>query len=338
MSRASMGWMSVLLVVICFCRIALASKLDGWLTNVDLGVVLASNGSLIPLVCQATRYQELCSSSLSTDPRSSTAGNSTDLVKNAIDLGYVSQQESITIIQNFQNSSELDINSTSAALVCGETLEYGSARLAMSRDSLLVKPMQDIQAWLSAALQFQYDCFSAVSNVLDPPAMLSGVILPQINTTMQLISNALSMTDALAYYGSSPTEWLPPAESRPSNLSSVLLYISLDWAAQKDDLQQPLLGSALIPNVTVSQDGLSNYSTVQEAVDNAPSFSDERYVVYIKDGSYDGPIRVHWNKTCITFVGDGADKTVLTGNSNTSRPGMTTFQTASVGKTPNFKF
>lgn len=331
MSRVLVGLL-VLVLLFCLCRGVVSGQLFQFVAKGSLDDVGGTDSSLmISLVCGATRYPDLCATSLSAGLVLSSASNSTELVKVAIDVGWSHQQESISLIQEFRNSSPLDVNSTSAALVCGEALDYGSARLATSRDSLLVKPVQDIQAWLSTALQFQYDCFSALSNVVDPPEMVIGVILPQINSTMQLISNALCMADALAVYGAVPSGWVPPPETRPLNLSSVLTYVSPEWMGQIVDLQPSRLSGLSPPNVTVSQDGLSNYTAVQEAVDNAPTNSDERYVVYIKEGIYRENVRVHYNKTRITFVGDGADKTVLTGNNNASSPGIATFQTASVG-------
>ncbi|CAM6091579.1 unnamed protein product [Calypogeia fissa] len=312
------------------CRAVLSGQVvfPHTVANVPLNDLDTNGTSLIPSVCQATIYPDLCTSSLSADNRSATAPSSAELVRIAIDLGCSNEQESITLIQNLVSSTPLDVNSTSAAFVCEESLGYGSVRLSTSRDSLLVKPIQDIQAWLSAALQFQYDCFSALSNLPNPPADVTSVILPQMNSTMQLVSNALCMTDALAFYGDAPSGWLPPAETRPADISTLLNYVSPEWQGLGIDLQSSTV-SDIVPNVTVSQDGLSNYLTVQEAVDNAPSYG-ERYVIYIKAGIYSEPIRVEQDKPRITFVGDGVGITVLTGNNNAAQPGTATYQTASV--------
>ncbi|KAJ6819803.1 putative pectinesterase [Iris pallida] len=48
-----------------------------------------------------------------------------------------------------------------------------------------------------------------------------------------------------------------------------------------------LLEAAVAANVTVAADGSGDYDTVQEAVDNAPSKGKSRYVIYVKNGTYE---------------------------------------------------
>jgi pectinesterase len=64
--------------------------------------------------------------------------------------------------------------------------------------------------------------------------------------------------------------------------------------------------------LTVAADGSGDYRTVQEALQAVPDDSPQRRVLHIKPGRYLGPILVPKEKAKVTFVGDDAEKTILT--------------------------
>lgn len=65
-------------------------------------------------------------------------------------------------------------------------------------------------------------------------------------------------------------------------------------------------------DIVVAKDGSGNYTTVQAAVNAAPSNSSTRTTIYIKNGSYYEVITVPTNKTNLTFIGQSNTGTVLT--------------------------
>src|SRR5262249_38087299 len=65
-------------------------------------------------------------------------------------------------------------------------------------------------------------------------------------------------------------------------------------------------------DIVVAKDGSGNYTTVQAAVNAAPSNSSTRTTIYIKNGSYYEVITVPTNKTNLTFIGQSVTGTVLT--------------------------
>ena len=84
----------------------------------------------------------------------------------------------------------------------------------------------------------------------------------------------------------------------------------------------------------VAQDGSGNYRTINEAVaalgrlgGNRP----ERAVVYVKSGVYKEKVEIGRDLKNVMFVGDGIDKTVVTGSQNV-QDGATTFNSATFGK------
>ncbi|KZV54480.1 putative pectinesterase/pectinesterase inhibitor 51-like [Dorcoceras hygrometricum] len=91
----------------------------------------------------------------------------------------------------------------------------------------------------------------------------------------------------------------------------------------------PAVPSELEADVTVCKgSGACDYNSVQDAVNAAP---DKRFVIWIKTGVYEETVRVPLEKRNIVFVGDGMGKTVITGSMNVGQPGMSTYNSATVG-------
>ncbi|KAF8780614.1 hypothetical protein HU200_001214 [Digitaria exilis] len=73
-----------------------------------------------------------------------------------------------------------------------------------------------------------------------------------------------------------------------------------------------MAGKAEGVNAVVALDGSGNYSSINAAIAAAPSASSKPHVVYIKAGLYNEFVEI--NKSNITLVGEGADKTVISGS------------------------
>ena len=76
-------------------------------------------------------------------------------------------------------------------------------------------------------------------------------------------------------------------------------------------------------DLTVSADGSRHVRTVPEAVDKVPENNSRRFVIYIKPGVYKEQIRIPASKPYITFIGDSAEKTILTFNLSNKDAGST---------------
>jgi len=82
-------------------------------------------------------------------------------------------------------------------------------------------------------------------------------------------------------------------------LLSFLAFFSMQSKAQTYD-------------IVVAKDGTGNYTTVQAAVNAAPTNSSTRTKIYIKNGTYYEVITVPSNKTNLTFIGQSSTGTILT--------------------------
>jgi pectin methylesterase-like acyl-CoA thioesterase len=65
-------------------------------------------------------------------------------------------------------------------------------------------------------------------------------------------------------------------------------------------------------DLVVAKDGSGNYSTVQAAVDAAPSGRTSPYTIFIKNGTYKEKINIASSKTFIQLIGESVANTILT--------------------------
>lgn len=64
--------------------------------------------------------------------------------------------------------------------------------------------------------------------------------------------------------------------------------------------------------VVVSLDGSGDYKSIQEAIDNSPSFPYERITIFIKNGVYKEKIKIHeWNSN-LMLIGESKENTKIT--------------------------
>jgi pectinesterase len=93
------------------------------------------------------------------------------------------------------------------------------------------------------------------------------------------------------------------------SLGGVLLGQSV-VAAASDRAAPP------VPAITVALDGTGDFKSVQAAVDSVPAHNSSPITIHIKPGVYHERITVPADKPMISFVGEGAAKTVLTASAN----------------------
>ncbi|XVF14920.1 hypothetical protein REPUB_Repub09cG0102600 [Reevesia pubescens] len=283
-----------------------------------------SSSSQIHLACQSTRFPQPCETSIS---QSSPPPNPTSLqiVQSAISVSSQNLKTGQSMVKSILDSSKGNLNRTNAANICQEILSYSDYRIKSANDALSRGKLKDARAWMSAALCYQYDCWSALKYVND--TKLVDQTMAFLDSLTQHSSNALSMMSAYDNYGDNIATWAPPKTER-------------DGFYEKGSGGGTELGfnggfpSNLKVDVTVCKDGSGGcYKTVQEAVNAAPDNADtrRRFVIQIKEGVYEETVRVPFEKKNVVFLGDGMGKTIITGALNVGQPGITTYSTATVG-------
>ncbi|XP_058106989.1 probable pectinesterase/pectinesterase inhibitor 32 [Magnolia sinica] len=105
------------------------------------------------------------------------------------------------------------------------------------------------------------------------------------------------------------------------------------WIQVSDRRLLDLPVSQMPVNVTVALDGTGNFTKLTDAIASAPSDSHRRYVIYVKAGVYQEYVRIKKHKRYLVLVGDGADRTIITGNLSVRRNKITTYLTTTFGVT-----
>ena len=86
----------------------------------------------------------------------------------------------------------------------------------------------------------------------------------------------------------------------------------------------PVSGSAAITpagtSVIVAKDGTGNYTTVQAAIDAAPTARTTPYIIYIKNGKYKEKVTIPSNKPFIHLVGESVANTIITWDDYSGKP------------------
>lgn len=183
---------------------------------------------------------------------------------------------------------------------------------------------------MSGALFHQYDCWSALKYVNNTQAVHETMSF--LDSLIKMTSNALSMITSYDIFGNETGSWRPPMTERAGFWEGG--SEGSDGLSNKGGLP-----SGLTADVTVckGKEKKCDHITVQEAVDAAPDnlIAGKRFVIRIQEGVYEETVRVPLEKKNLAFLGDGMGKTVITGSLNAGEPGITTYNTATVGNLPN---
>ncbi|KAJ4810823.1 Pectinesterase [Rhynchospora pubera] len=279
----------------------------------------------ILLACNATRFPSLCVSSLSS-PSPPSSPSALSLLSISFSVSLASISPAISTAKSILSFSSNNPNRSNAATNCIEFLTLSSYRLTTASKliSLSSPPLPSARILSSAALLYQYDCWSAYKYVNDS-SKVSDAMAFLANNLTALTSNTISMLAALQRYGDDTSLWGPPQTERDGYWP--------ESAAGKYSDGSSIGGvpTGLKPSVTVCKTGICDYDTVQKAVDAAPENGKNWYVVYIKSGVYEETVRIPYEKTNVVFVGDGMGKTVITASLNADTVGVSTYNTATVG-------
>ncbi|CAI9108977.1 OLC1v1008699C1 [Oldenlandia corymbosa var. corymbosa] len=310
---------------ICIVSLVLCPSLS---TALAAPTAPPGNGGLIREACKASKTPPSCETSLSQATGGPPSGTLMDTIKLAIWVSQTNVKTTQTMVNDILAVSRGNLNRTNAAKTCVEVLNYSDYRSNMTVAALATgKINKDTRAWMSAAMVYQYDCWSALKYVND---------IPKVNETMSFLNNTISSTsNALAMmlnydnYGEKTQTWGPPKTERDGFWERV----DGSGGGSAGLGFKGGVPAGLKPDVTVCNGGGGcKYATVQEAVNACPKnlVAGRRFVILIKAGVYQETVRIPLEKKNMVFLGDGIGKTVITGSGNVGQPGITTYMSTTV--------
>ncbi|GAB2283195.1 Probable pectinesterase/pectinesterase inhibitor 51 [Dionaea muscipula] len=285
--------------------------------------------------CNATRFPDACRSTLSLSTDLPQSPNPLQIIQSAFRASAENMNAAQSMIQSILSSPSENTNRSNAARICLDILTYSEHRTADAASAIWRGRTKDARAWASAALAYQYDCWSGLKYVNDTQAVnqtmsfLDNQTMSFLDTTLIVsTSNALSMTVAFDLYGNNTGLWGPPKTERDGFWESTESVSGVGGLGLSGGFP-----SGMAANATVCKDGGGCYDTVQAAVSAAPTglVGSEKFVIYIKEGVYEEIVRVPYEKKNLVLVGDGMGKSVITGSLSTGLLGITTYNTATFG-------
>lgn len=177
------------------------------------------------------------------------------------------------------------------------------------------RKLPDAKAYLSAALTNKITCLEGLDSATGPykPTLVNSFL-----STYAHVANSLSM---LSGSGN-------PKIGRKNRRR--LLGIP-SWMAHKNHRVLEDDGNEYDPSaiLTVAADGTGNFTTITDAVNFAPNNSNDRVIIFVKEGVYEENVEIPVYKPNIVLLGDGTDVTVVTGKRSVV-DGWTTFRSATV--------
>ncbi|XP_075482139.1 putative pectinesterase/pectinesterase inhibitor 51 [Primulina tabacum] len=287
----------------------------------------SDNVHVIREACKASRDAQTCEAWVShsnTVPENAAVA---DVVQSTVKVSSRNLETGRGMVQNILDASVGNQNRSYAATTCLDILRYSDYRLNLTGGALAGGSIKDARAWVSAALAYQYGCWSGLKLYAnDTDTALVQPTLAFFNSSLIVsTSNALAMIANYDVFADQTESWAPPDTERDGF-----------WETESGTSGSGLVGGVppgLKADVTVCKGGACDYNAVQDAVNAGPddSGSGKWFVIRIKEGVYEETVRVPLEKKNVVFIGDGMGKTVISGSMNVGQPGMTTYESATVG-------
>ncbi|KAL6225414.1 hypothetical protein ACLB2K_004264 [Fragaria x ananassa] len=279
----------------------------------------------IQIACKATRFPDTCQSSLSQLPDLPPNPSPVETIALAVRVSSDGLHTAQKMVTDILGASKGNQNRTTAANNCLDVLKNSEYRVSRATEEMSRARIKSARAAFSAALLYQYDCWSALKYAND--TQMVNQTMSYLDGLIGRSSNALSMMFSYDNFGNDTSLWAPPRTERDGF-----------WERTGGSGDFSGGGGGGVPkglkaDVTVCKEEGCECRTVQEAVDKAPENLGEgkRFVIQIKTGVYEETVRVGLAKRNLVFLGDGMGKTVITGSLNVGQPGVTTYNSATVG-------
>ncbi|KAK7294534.1 hypothetical protein RJT34_17423 [Clitoria ternatea] len=277
-------------------------------------------------VCSVTQYPTSCLAAISSLPNS----NTTD-PKLLFKLSLRAAIDELSKLSNFP--SKLRVNARGDARlnkvidICVSVLDDALDRLNDSISSLggdsdagkvvSAATVADIETWLSAAITNHDTCLDALGELNSTSARGA---LREIGTAMrnstEFASNSLAIVTRIL--GLLSTFDAPIPHRR------LLGFPKWLGVAERRLLE---VNGTIKPDAVVAKDGTGQFTTIAEALKLVKKKSENRFVVYVKEGRYEENIDLDKNTWNVMIYGDDKTKTVIYGGRN-FMDGTPTFETA----------
>ncbi|AAF26136.1 putative pectinesterase [Arabidopsis thaliana] len=282
-------------------------------------------------VCAPTDYRKTCEDTLIKNGKNTT--DPMELVKTAFN---VTMKQITDAAKKSQTIMELQKDSRTRMALdqCKELMDYALDELSNSFEELgkfefhlLDEALINLRIWLSAAISHEETCLEGFQGT---QGNAGETMKKALKTAIELTHNGLAIISEMSNFVGQMQ--IPGLNSR-----RLLAEGFPSWVDQRGRklLQAAAAYSDVKPDIVVAQDGSGQYKTINEALQFVPKKRNTTFVVHIKAGLYKEYVQVNKTMSHLVFIGDGPDKTIISGNKN-YKDGITTYRTATVAIVGNY--
>lgn len=299
-----------------------------------------SHHAIVKSACSSTFYPDLCFSAVAATTKKEIRSQK-DVIELSLNITTTAVEHNYFTIKKLlgKKQGSLTEREKTALHDCLETIDETLEELHQAVKDLHLYPNEkslkqhadDLKTLMSAAMTNQETCLDGFSHE-DADKKIRQALVDGEKYVEKMCSNALAMIKNMTDTDIANYEHSMMSSNRKLKEVEEMNGIAWpEWLSAGDRrLLQSTSTSVITPDVVVAADGSGNYTTVSEAVAEAPQKSNKRYVIKIKAGVYRENVEVPKKKTNIMFVGEGRTKTIITGSRNVV-DGSTTFHSATVG-------
>ncbi|KAK4282522.1 hypothetical protein QN277_013886 [Acacia crassicarpa] len=294
--------------------------------------------------CSSTPDPSYCNSVLPPNQK----GNVYDYGRLSVSKSLSQSRKFLTLVDKYlQRRSALPAAAVRALEDCrtlGE-LNYdflSNSFQTVNKTTRLLPSLQadNIQTLLSAILTNQQTCLDGLKDTASAWSVKNGLSVPLSNDTkLYSVSLALFSKGWVPNAKKKTTAFQPTKKQLafgngrlPLKMSSRNLAIYRSVSQRKMLQSATVGGDVVVVNdvVTVRQDGTGNFTTINDAIAAAPNKSSSTggyFLIYVSAGVYEEYVNIDKKKTYLMMMGDGINKTIITGNRSVV-DGWTTFNSA----------
>ncbi|XP_019163073.1 PREDICTED: pectinesterase-like [Ipomoea nil] len=350
---------SIIFVVVVLCGAVLVLRIGDEDAPSNTNRNISTGGSMksVTTFCQYAEYKDSCAKSISPVAKNQSA-TTKDFIIAAIQATIEEVSNSYKVAADTDVDQTLDPYNHMAIEDCKEMLQDAiddlEASLSVVGDSeihSLNDRGDELLNWVSAVYAYQKTCTEQIEKPEYKTAIEDGMInasqltnnviniIADMSKVIEAFNNITKAVDLLHHAGAKAASNIAKNDSTTTTTSRRLLQATAQLDDDDDDFpswfpaaDRKLLAEQkagkLKPTTVVAQDGSGSFKTIQEALKAYPKKRKAKYIIYVKAGVYKEALEVSKKKKNIFMYGDGAGKTVITGNKNFAVMRMTISRTA----------
>ncbi|KAK1370723.1 Pectinesterase [Heracleum sosnowskyi] len=291
-------------------------------SNENNGPEISTSNKAIKTLCDSVDYQDSCVKGLSSKEYNET-DDPKELVKIGMEVtmkyikGALTKSVTLEELEKDPRSKEALRSCSELAQMSINDLERSFKKFSDLDISELNIILADLKVWLSGAMTSEETCLDGFENATGEA---SDKMREALKLGMQMTTNSLAMVNEIAIAFAKLNNEKPVNNRR-------LLSVP-NWL---DPMRRKIIESnhEIKADVVVAKDGSGKYKTIKEALKDIPKSSNKSFVMHIKEGVYEEKVEIFSNMTHLIMIGDGPNKTKITGKLNRV-DGTTTYQSATV--------